>query len=122
MDLNMQNVLEHYKNPDNAGVIEDCTHENYSKNVSCGDAVTVYLKVSDNKLVDLKFQARGCAISVAALSMLSDEIIGMSVEDILKVDKDLVLEMLGIDVGPVRLKCALIGLQSVKEALALDVN
>ena len=66
---------------------------------------------------DLKFEARGCAISVAALSMLSDEIIGMSVEDILKVDKDLVLEMLGIDVGPVRLKCALIGLEAVKEAL-----
>ena len=117
MDINMQNILEHYKNPDNYGVIDDCTHEHFSKNISCGDEVTVYLKVSDNKLSDLKFEARGCAISVAALSMLSDEIIGMSVEDVLQVDKDLVLEMLGIDVGPVRLKCALIGLEAVKEAL-----
>ena len=117
----MQNILEHYKNPENSGVIEDCTHEHSLKNVSCGDEVTVYLKIDNDKLIDLKFEAKGCAISGAALSMLSDELIGMTTVEVMVVNKDFVLDLLGIDVGPVRLKCALLGLQAVQQAVSDSV-
>ena len=114
----MQNILEHYRNPENYGRIEDCTCEDFLKNVSCGDEVRVYLKIDNDKLIDLKFEAKGCAISVAALSMLSDELIGMTGAELMAVNKEFVLDLLGIDVGPVRLKCALLGLQAVQQAVS----
>lgn len=114
----MQNILEHYKNPENFGVLENYTHKKHSLNVSCGDEVTVYMLVLEDTIKDLKFEARGCAISVAALSMLSEELIGMSVSQAMGLDKDFVLDLLGIDVGVVRLKCALIGMQALQQVLS----
>ena len=79
--------------------------------------VWFYLKIENHKVVDFSFEGKGCAISVAAMSMLSDEIIGMHVDDIQKITPDFVVDLLGIEVGPVRLKCALIGLDATKQAI-----
>jgi nitrogen fixation NifU-like protein len=113
----MQDILDHYRDPEHFGVCDGHTHTCHSKNVSCGDEVTVYLKIENQKVVDFSFEGKGCAISVAAMSMLSDEIIGMHVNDIQKITPDFVVDLLGIEIGPVRLKCALIGLDATKKAI-----
>ena len=113
----MQDILDHYRDPEHFGVCDGHTHTCHSKNVSCGDEVTVYLKIENKKVIDFSFEGKGCAVSVAAMSMLSDEIIGMHVDDIQKITPDFVVDLLGIEVGPVRLKCALIGLDATKQAI-----
>ena len=117
MDANMQNILDHYHEPENAGVLLNATSCIELKNISCGDEITVYVQLVDGVLQDVSFQGKGCAISQAAMSMLSEEVKGMPKDQILALDKDFVLELLGIEVGPVRLKCALLGMQALKQAL-----
>lgn len=114
----MQNILDHYRDPEHFGVCDGHTHTCHSKNVSCGDEVTVYLKIENQKVVDFSFEGKGCAISVAAMSMISDEIIGKSVSDVILMTPEDVVGFLGIEIGPVRLKCAVLGLNAIKQALS----
>lgn len=116
-ELYKENILDHYKCPHNYKKLEKCTCSLRKKNSSCGDEITVYLTIKDGVCVDASFQGNGCAISQAATSMLTDSIKGKKVEEIKNITKEDVLSLLGVQVVPVRMKCALISLQTVQGAL-----
>jgi nitrogen fixation protein NifU and related proteins len=112
-------ILDHYRNPRNAGTIEnaDATFEDI--NPLCGDKVRMDLRIRDGVIEDVKFKGRGCAISQASTSLLTEEIKGKKIVDIDRIGKDEVLASLGINISAARLKCALLGLKVLKQALAL---
>jgi len=110
-------ILEHYKRPHNFGPLEDFDLEFEDSNPFCGDEQHMRIKLdADGRVAELRFEGKGCAISTAATSLLSDEIEGMSREELLRLDKDFVLDLLGIEISATRLKCALLGLKVVKGA------
>jgi nitrogen fixation NifU-like protein len=107
-------ILDHYKNPRNYGRLEapEISHEEY--NPLCGDLVGMDLRVADGVIEDVRFHGRGCAISQASASLLTERLKGMSLEEARTVSKEDVLDELGIDISPARLKCALLSLKVLK--------
>ena len=107
-------ILDHYKNPRNYGRLEhpDITHE--EDNPLCGDVIGMDFRVKDGVIDDIKFHGRGCAISQASASLLTERLKGMSLEAAKKIDKNDVLGELGIDISPARIKCALLSLKVLK--------
>ncbi|MGH7903954.1 MAG: Fe-S cluster assembly sulfur transfer protein SufU [Candidatus Dormibacteraceae bacterium] len=107
-------ILDHYKNPRNFGRIEapDVSHEEV--NPLCGDVVGIDLRLTGGGIEDVKFHGRGCAISQASASLLTERIKGMTLEEAKRVDKEDVLEELGIEISAARLKCALLPLKVLK--------
>ena len=112
-------ILDHYRNPRNAGTIDDADASFEDINPLCGDKVRMDLRIRDGVVEDVKFKGRGCAISQASTSLLTEEIKGKTVADIDRIGKDEVLANLGINISAARLKCALLGLKVLKQALAL---
>ena len=116
-ELYREQILEHYKRPHNFGPLEDFDLEFEDSNPFCGDEQHVMIKLDgDNRVSEVRFEGKGCAISTAATSLLSDELEGMSREELLRLDKGFVLDLLGIDISATRMKCALLGLKVVKGA------
>ena len=113
-DLFRQNILDHYQNPRNFGTLEHPDISAEDSNPLCGDEIRIDLKVKDGVIEDVRFSGKGCSISRAAASMLTEEIRGKTLEEVKRIGKDDVLEMLGIELGPVRLKCALLALKTLK--------
>ena len=107
-------ILDHYKNPRNFGRLEgaDISHE--ENNPLCGDVVGMDFRVKDDVIEDVRFHGRGCAISQASASLLTERLKGMSLADAREIDKEEVLEELGIEISPARLKCALLSLKVLK--------
>jgi nitrogen fixation NifU-like protein len=112
-------ILDHYKNPRGHGVIEDADAEAEGQNPLCGDEVSIYVAFADDgeTIDDVKFSGRGCAISQAATSMLMEMAKGRTAEQVATLDKDELLDEIGVPLTPVRLKCAMLGLTTLKVAL-----
>lgn len=113
-DLYREIILDHYQHPHNHGTLPDADVTYEDSNPLCGDRIRMDLKIRDGIVEDVKFSGKGCAISQASASMLTDEIKGKSLEDIRHIDKQVILDMLGIPLGPTRIKCALLPLKVVK--------
>jgi nitrogen fixation NifU-like protein len=116
-DLYRDYILDHYKNPRNYGELEAATHRYHDTNPLCGDEITMFLLVGDDGRVnDVHFTGRGCAISQASASILTDEVKGKSLDELKGFDRDHVLSNLGITISPARIKCALLSLKALKGA------
>lgn len=116
-DLYREAILDHYKHPRHKGHLAQADLSHHDHNPFCGDEITIELKVADGIVTEAAFDGRGCAISQATASMLMEEIIGKPVEELKLLDKEYILELLGIEIGPVRLKCALLPLKVLKAGI-----
>ena len=117
-----EEILELYKNPMNFGTLKNKTHTAKRSNPLCGDDIEVYLKIDDNKITQVKFNGSGCAISIAASSLLTEKIKDMSTGEINKLNQNDVTRLLGIPVSPGRIKCVLICLEAIKNAIKGEKN
>jgi nitrogen fixation protein NifU and related proteins len=110
-------ILDHYRNPRNFGTLDAATATAEDLNPLCGDQIRMDLRVDDHGVVeDVRFSGKGCAISQASASMLTEEVKGMKLEDVAKLGKEIVLDNVGIGISPTRMKCATLGLRVLKSA------
>ena len=118
-DLYREIILDHYRNPRGHGVIDGADAEAEGMNPLCGDEVSIYVAFDeDGETIDeVKFAGRGCAISQAATSMLTEMVQGKTATEVATLDKEELLEEIGIPLTPIRLKCAMLGLTTLKVAL-----
>jgi len=116
-DLYRDYILEHYRRPHNFGAIENATSTQEGANPLCGDRITLQLRVSDGQIAAVGFTGRGCAISQASASLLTDEIKGKPLTEVAGFRADDLLDLLGIEISPARMKCALLSLETLQGAL-----
>ena len=109
-------ILDHYRNPRNFGHLEKPDAVAEDLNPLCGDLIRFELNVEDGKVADVRFSGKGCAISQAATSMLTEQLRGKTLEDVARIPADSVVESVGIGISPARMKCALLGLKVLKSA------
>lgn len=117
MDMYAENILDHYKNPRRLGRLAYCTHTAYDVNPLCGDTVEISLTVKDGVVIDAAFNGKGCAISRAATSMLMEDIVGRRAQEVMDISNEFVFELIGAPLTAARVKCALLGLVVIKNAL-----
>ncbi len=114
-DLYRELILDHYREPRNKGSLDPADISYTEDNPLCGDRIHLYLRVNgDKRVTEVAWDGEGCAISMASASMLSEEIKGKTLDELRLLGKDDILEMMGIELGPVRLKCALLSLKVLK--------
>jgi nitrogen fixation NifU-like protein len=116
-DLYREVILDHYKNPRGRGVLANADAEAEGQNPLCGDEVAISVALDGETIEDVRFRGRGCAISQAATSMLTELVKGKTIAEVAEMPKDELLDEVGIPLTPVRLKCALLGLGVLKVAL-----
>ncbi|MEZ3144756.1 Fe-S cluster assembly sulfur transfer protein SufU [Halobaculum sp. MBLA0143] len=120
-DMYRQQILDHYKNPRNYGELEDPDISHTGENPSCGDTITVdiHLADDDETIERAVFSGDGCAISQASASMLSERLHGMTLSELAEMDRDDITEMLGVDISPMRIKCAVLARQVAQDGAKL---
>lgn len=119
MDYYREYILDHYRNPRNYGTLEEPSVHSEDSNPLCGDQLAMDLIVEDNHVKEVRFQGRGCAISQASASMLSEMIQGKTVDEVVQLGKTDILEELGIPISPARTKCAFLSLRVLHRGLAI---
>ena len=112
-------ILEHYREPHNRGLLDPHDLHFADSNPTCGDEMSMTLVLDEDKLrvADVGFDGRGCAISQASASILTDELRGKSLDELRAIDPRDVIESLGVPIGPARLKCALLGYKVLQGAI-----
>ena len=116
-EMYKENIIDHYKNPRNKKELKDYSHKHREINPLCGDEITLYLKVDKNTISTATFIGKGCAISQASVSMLTEKIKDMPMEEAKKLQKEDILTMLGIPISFVRMKCALLPLKTLAKSI-----
>jgi len=116
-DLYQDELLEHYKHPHNFGEVEEPACRITETNSSCGDSLTLSLRIEEGVVREAKFVGQGCAVSVASTSLLTDYIRGKSVEDIKKIDLEFMQDLIGATVSPGRIKCLTLGARALMNLL-----
>ena len=116
-DLYREVILDHYKNPRGHGLLDTPDGVAEGQNPLCGDEITVSVRFDGDVIADVGFEGRGCAISQAATSMLTELVVGRSADEVARMPKEELLEEIGIPLSPVRLKCAILGFGTLKVAL-----
>ncbi|MFC4553329.1 MULTISPECIES: Fe-S cluster assembly sulfur transfer protein SufU [Halorussus] len=116
-DMYRQQILDHYKNPRNYGELDEKTYTHAGENPMCGDEIAIDVKLDEDEetIERVAFRGDGCAISQASASMLSQKLRGMSVEEMAEMDRDDVIDMLGVDISPMRVKCAVLAEKVVQD-------
>jgi len=118
-DLYREQILEHHRRPHNQGTLATPSVSLEGRNPNCGDVINLQLQLDDAGVItDVAFSGRGCAISQAGTSLITDELRGKRVEEVLEMGSPFVMELLGVEVGPTRIHCALLGLETTQKALA----
>ncbi|MFB6311606.1 MAG: Fe-S cluster assembly sulfur transfer protein SufU [Salinirussus sp.] len=109
-DMYRQQILDHYKSPRNYGELEDPTYTHVGENPMCGDTIEIDVVLDDDEetIEAVAFRGEGCAISQAAASMLSEKLIGMTVDELQELDRDDMIDLLGVEISPMRVKCAVL--------------
>ena len=117
-DFYRELIVEHYKNPAYKGSLDPHDYTYEDENPLCGDHIRIDLRVDENNVItEAMFSGHGCAISQASADLLMETIIGKPLEEVKKMNKETILDLLGIELGPVRLKCALLSLKVLKAGL-----
>jgi len=116
--LYTEELLEHYRNPQNFRVMSAPTQHITLRNPLCGDVITLFVHVRNQKVKDATFQGEGCAISTASASIFTEYMKGKSLSELQKIDQRRMMDIIGIEVSPGRIKCLLLPLEAVKRALA----
>jgi nitrogen fixation NifU-like protein len=110
-------ILDHYRNPRNKGTLDPADYTYEDTNPLCGDEVRIDLRVNNGQVDEVRFTGRGCAISQASASMLTELIEGQPLDDVKALTKDDLLEELGVPISPARMKCALLPLKVLKAGI-----
>ncbi len=118
-ELYQEHIIDLFKHPHNFGVLQEATHRHTENNPLCGDEVTMQVVMKNEKIEDVRFTGHGCAISTASASLITDKVKGMAKSDVVKMTTGDVLEMLMIPIGPVRLKCALLALETIQKTVQM---
>ncbi|PSP94968.1 FeS assembly protein SufA [Halobacteriales archaeon QS_1_68_44] len=120
-DMYRQQILDHYKNPRNYGELEGADIEHVGENPMCGDTIKMFLELADDKdtIARVSFIGDGCAISQASASMLSGELQGKSLSTVREMDRDDIVDMLGVDLSPMRIKCAVLAEKVAQDGVAI---
>lgn len=117
MSIYQEQILDHYHNPRHYGILDHPTHQSDTKNISCGDALHMDIIVKDGIIEDIEFYGNGCAISQAAASLLTEHIYHKSVEEAENLKPEAIVRLIGIELSPNRLKCAILSLETLHKAL-----
>jgi nitrogen fixation NifU-like protein len=116
-DMYRENILEHYKHPRNKGRLDRADIESEGSNPACGDELILYVKLESGRVKEVAFDGKGCAISQASASMLTEKMGGKSLNELKKLTNDDIFDMLGVPISPVRVKCALLSLKMLEEGI-----
>jgi nitrogen fixation protein NifU and related proteins len=122
VNLYQDALLDHYRNPRNRGVLQNADFQSGEDNPSCGDSINIYGQVQDGRLTAVSFQGAGCVISQAAASMLTQKALGMNLNDIMKLDTHFMRQLVGIELGPTRVRCALLALEALHKGIQEYLN
>ncbi len=117
MSIYQEHIMDHYSNPRNNGVIENPDIYFRDTNPLCGDEIAMYAKVNDDRIERAGFQARGCAISQASASILTESIIGKALAHVYNMSSDEMLELLMIPISPARIKCAVLAMKTLQAGI-----
>lgn len=118
MTIYHERILDHYRHPRHAGSLSHATDTHAGKNASCGDSIEISAIITDDILIEMAHDSQGCAISIAASSLLAEKVTGMRTDDIMKLQATDITDLLGTDLSPARTKCALLALESLQALIA----